>query len=1037
MSIFGCSPFCQNLTIVWLLQIAAFNLDTTNVLQRNGDPGSLFGFSVAFHQQLNPARRNLLLVGAPRAKHRNQVNVTGVVYQCDLTSTSERCQPIEFDDKAFLDSKGINNQWMGVRVASQGPGKHVMACAHRYQQKCPLTSIPCVVLTGQCYLLGDDLQVGTEDGDWRRVVCDLEHLIKRPIDHGWFAYCQQGHGAAFAKDNKSLLFGAPGAYHWTGIVRMEPLDFLTDLNSEAPRETGNIQALNSKLIPLQTNSYLGFSIDSGLALIRKGELTIVSGAPRGGYSGQVTLLKADPVAKQNVSVEVVLSGPGLASSFGYDVAVVDLNSDGWEDLAVGAPEFFVNDGSVGGAVYVYINDRGRNWEKIVPTQLLGPKDSMFGLAVENIGDVNKDGYGDIAVGAPYDGSGRVYLYCGSPKGIHKKAAQVLSPGSKTVSLFGYSLSGNLDVDDNQYPDLAVGSLSDSVFIYKARPVVSVSSSLTVTPRVIDLTREQCRTLTCYFSVRACFTYTTHPASLNLKLVLNYVFEADAGRRKPRVEFQSSSGGRLELREQRREICTDTRLRLKREIKDKLLSIPVNVSVSLRSSGQTSRTRAGPSDMTPVLNLLQQKSTDSEIVLVHEGCGRDNICQSNLTLQYKFCSRNTTHNNQDIFNPLAREDGVAVINPSEDVALEITVTNRGGEEAHQTHSVINLPDTLRYSSVVYSTTADTQTSCTASEKGTRINCELGNLFHRDAEVTFYVILSTSGVSLSTKEVSVTLQLKTTSVQTIQPVEASAKVLFELDLQLLGVARPSQVSLGRSSVGESDIKSVDDAGVPVQYEFRIANLGRPLKSFINASLNIDWPKENSAGKWLLHLSQNSSRGVHSVSCSPAGQTDSFKDLKGWREPSRRRPEAEALSSVGSSLLPKEYRILTCSDGLRCEELRCPLLGLDVTAKMVLRARLWSATFTEGYSSLNYLHIITDASLSLTNSPENVGLKPEMHRTKVKLTVFLEGRFRSLVRVAWWIIFLTVVALLLILAIVVILLWKRGSIKCLPQNKELSPE
>ncbi len=44
--------------------------------------------------------------------------------------------------------------------------------------------------------------------------------------------------------------------------------------------------------------------------------------------------------------------------------------------------------------------------------------------------------------------------------------QVLSPGSKTVTLFGYSLSGNLDVDDNQYPDLAVGSLSDSVFVYR-------------------------------------------------------------------------------------------------------------------------------------------------------------------------------------------------------------------------------------------------------------------------------------------------------------------------------------------------------------------------------------------------------------------------------------------------------------------------------------------------------------------------------------------------------------------------------------------
>lgn len=64
----------------------------------------------------------------------------------------------------------------------------------------------------------------------------------------------------------------------------------------------------------------------------------------------------------------------------------------------------------------------------------------------------------------------------------------------------------------------------------------------------------------------------------------------------------------------------------------------------------------------------------------------------------------------------REDGVAVINPSEDVALEITVTNRGGEEAHQTHSVINLPDTLRYSSVVYSTTAvSAQEVCVLEEQ----------------------------------------------------------------------------------------------------------------------------------------------------------------------------------------------------------------------------------------------------------------------------------------------------------------------------------
>lgn len=68
-------------------------------------------------------------------------------------------------------------------------------------------------------------------------------------------------------------------------------------------------------------------------------------------------------------------------------------SSRWEDLAVGAPQFYEKDGSVGGAVYIYINNEGKDWENIDPVQLTGNKESMFGLAVENIGDLNQDGYG--------------------------------------------------------------------------------------------------------------------------------------------------------------------------------------------------------------------------------------------------------------------------------------------------------------------------------------------------------------------------------------------------------------------------------------------------------------------------------------------------------------------------------------------------------------------------------------------------------------------------------------------------------------------
>lgn len=58
---------------------------------------------------------------------------------------------------------------------------------------------------------------------------------------------------------------------------------------------------------------------------------------------------------------------------------------------VGAPQYFEREGGIGGAAYVYINQEGK-WDRVKPIRLNGAKDSMFGIAVENVGDVNKDGF---------------------------------------------------------------------------------------------------------------------------------------------------------------------------------------------------------------------------------------------------------------------------------------------------------------------------------------------------------------------------------------------------------------------------------------------------------------------------------------------------------------------------------------------------------------------------------------------------------------------------------------------------------------------
>ncbi|KAK2570113.1 Integrin alpha-9, partial [Acropora cervicornis] len=84
---------------------------------------------------------------------------------------------------------------------------------------------------------------------------------------------------------------------------------------------------------------------------------------------------------------------------------------------------------------------------------------------------------DVAIGAPMegeDGSGAVYIYHGSSKGIklpysQKIVGSLIEPG---IKMFGISVAGNVDVDKNGYPDIVVGA-------YASDKAVLISVSVTV------------------------------------------------------------------------------------------------------------------------------------------------------------------------------------------------------------------------------------------------------------------------------------------------------------------------------------------------------------------------------------------------------------------------------------------------------------------------------------------------------------------------------------------------------------------------------
>uniref|UniRef100_A0A672JKJ1 Integrin alpha-2 domain-containing protein n=1 Tax=Salarias fasciatus TaxID=181472 RepID=A0A672JKJ1_SALFA len=994
--------------------LLAFNLDSAQVIRKDGEPGSLFGFSLAMHRQLNPDKA-MVLIGAPRARAlgRQKASVTGGLYKCEMTQ-SNHCERIDFDNEEDLRIENKENQWMGVTVQSQGPGGKIVTCAHRYQRRLFVnTPQESHDITGRCYVLSQDLTIDSssdeDGGNWN--FCE-----GRARGHEMFGSCQQGLAATFTKDYHYVVFGAPGAYNWKGVVRVEQKNntlLEMGIYDDGPYEVGDEHLLNPELVPVPANSYLGFSLDSGHHLTRSRSLTVVAGAPRANHSGAVVLLKKESDASARLLVEHILHGPGLGSAFGYDLAVVDLNGDGWQDIIVGAPQFYMKDGDVGGAVFVYINKAGR-WERVTPLRLNGTKDSMFGLAVESTGDINQDSYEDFAVGAPHDddGTGKVYIYHGSEQGIKTSPAQILSGREHSSRLFGYSLAGNMDLDGNWYPDLAVGSLSDTAFIYRARPIISIRRDVKISPQEIDLTIKTCEPSVLQpqnkyvhrFSTYGNVDYVSSDVWFHLNAAaLGYSVEADGDRRKQgltsrvmflnktRTESDYQLNGTVDLRGQNQESCV--------KIKGRLRQAKCFCSCLL---------------------LLQ-------VNFVKEGCGRDHICRSNLKMKYSLYYK---PNNLDEYFPKNNLPEFHMNYERKDLAVRVTVSNMNGDDAYETKLVGSFPDTLPYSGV-RSRLTEKQILCDADPLGTQAECDLGNPFKRDSETTFYIILSTAGLSLETTELEIDLQLQTTSVQeNIPPVKIKAEVITELFLLVLcSEASPSQLSFGGVVRGESAMKSEEEVGSSIRYTFTINNLWKSLIPSVKASLHIHWPKLNKDGKWLLYLMEASS-SEGSV-CSPESEINPLKliqvrTLKLFNKYDR--PSNKPFNHFNEKEMCFQKSSLSRAKRETPRKDRKDYASVS-TSLLVVKASIVLHTQAENIILKTPDTTVSGSAAARDDGSRSALLLAQLFSSRtpqVTVSVSPDSEVAQYGGVPWWIILVAVLAGILILALLVFLLWKCGFFK-----------
>ena len=140
-------------------------------------------------------------------------------------------------------------------------------------------------------------------------------------------------------------------------------------------------------------------------------------------------------------------GDSAQDQFGASVdGAGDLNHDGCDDLIVGAP-YAASNGNGSGRVRIYSGQDGA-----ILYTFDGFAGSHLGYAVSRAGDVNNDGTDDVIAGTYNFTSGGVRVF----SGLDGTILYIRNSGLYGTDLFGNSVSGAGDVDNDGYDDFIVG-----------------------------------------------------------------------------------------------------------------------------------------------------------------------------------------------------------------------------------------------------------------------------------------------------------------------------------------------------------------------------------------------------------------------------------------------------------------------------------------------------------------------------------------------------------------------------------------------------
>uniref|UniRef100_A0A671S2E4 Integrin alpha-5-like n=1 Tax=Sinocyclocheilus anshuiensis TaxID=1608454 RepID=A0A671S2E4_9TELE len=983
----SCCPMGLSLLILLPLSVA-FNLDVENPAVYTGPNGSYFGYSVDFYMTDSSVS---IIVGAPKA-NTSQPNIRegGSVFYCPWSLSQSQCSSIEFDRQGDLNvtlndsvhqGEFKSHQWFGATVRVHEDS--VLACAPLYSWRAK-EDTPRADTTGSCFLSVKNFTKFVEYAP-----CRTEFHERKGQ-----GYCQGGFSADFTQEGKVVL-GGPGSYFWQGqvitAVKQEivkayyPGFFLTSVN-------GQIQTKQKKEITFDDN-YMGYSVAVG-EFSGDDDEDFVTGVPRGvRLHGQVR------ESSQTINL------------FKFVVHITSRMTD----LLVGAPMFMVRDSDGRleelGRVYVYMQNGPLDLTPQLPhltgTQMFG----RFGSSITPLGDLNQDGYNDVAISCPFGGEnkqGLVLIYNGHAGGLREKPSQVIAGqwASGTTSAlpasFGYALRGGKDLDNNGYPDLIVGAFgADAAVLYRSRPIVNTSATLTVNPTMINPEEKVCTIsrgneilVNLSFCLSANGKHLPNHLEFNVEVQLDRLKQQQKGaaQRALFLDTQLPALQRTLTVPNGARVCSDTKIYLQdeKDFRDKLS--PIFVALNFSLNPQAAADRYG---LRPILNyqtaeLIEQKA---QILL---DCGEDNICVPDLKL--------SVHGDRK----------EVYMGDDNSLTLTFNAKNDGGG-AYEAELYVVLPPEADYSGIARNNESLAQLTCSyETENQTRyLSCDLGNPMKSGTSLWAGLRFTVPRLKDTHKFVQFDLQIcsKNENNSQSEVVPYKLEVVVRSDVILQGVSRPDKVFFPPPNWKlTKNVMVEQDVGPSVQHTYELVNNGPSRIS--HTLLQLKCPMRLQSNRFIYPLEVTTEGPVN---CT----THNIVNPQNLKVRSCRLTAGQRFNQAHKGEL-SQLTNLSCSS-VDCWTLKCNvgLLERGTSAILHVRSRIWAETFME------------------------VSRKPWCQQSKaVMVTPVVWNKPDSTYAVPLWIIILAILAGLLLLALLIYVLYKLGFFKRTPygtamEKAQLKPQ